>query len=447
MISEFHTVPPQWKQHGTVLYQRYGNPKPSDKLAIFDMDSTLMLTPSTIVGELVKGNRPWVNKPAVPNDFIIYNPNVREILLEEIENGKAIVVCSNQSQLFDKPAVTNLIFARIQLLLEKLDIPLYIILAFKRDLCRKPCRGMLDFYENHLNGAIKVNRKDSFYVGDAAGRRWTKELLDANCERVLALLKAEDFSDRAYMHKDGTKYERSDANAIIANTKASAIRSKFEVDFSDCDHKFALNNGLQYYTPEDYFAKLPRMELTVTFDPKNIGTNPATIDISDGMVILVGPPAGGKTFLCEHYLKSFTRISDDDLKSHDACLKLAYRHLQSKASIVIDNTNTTVKDREELIAISRKFGVKCTILFLDVSMDFALHFHRYRKVRIKCTLKFNSLKIMKIAGKCVVPQDTIHRYFKLLEPPTESEGFDQVITLTDDTFPVKHTDITQLHLP
>ncbi|CDR97843.1 hypothetical protein BBBOND_0403310 [Babesia bigemina] len=87
MVSEYFEYPPQWKQHDGVLYQRYGDPKPSSKLAMFDMDNTLMLTPSTLVPDLVKGCKPWINKPAIPNDFILYNTNVKQKLQQELADG------------------------------------------------------------------------------------------------------------------------------------------------------------------------------------------------------------------------------------------------------------------------------------------------------------------------------------------------------------------------
>lgn len=114
---------------------------------------------------------------------------------------------------------------------------------------------MLTFYEEHLNGGIKVDRDNTFYVGDAAGRLWSNELLKANCERVLALLQAADYSDKKYMRKKKNgQLEESDAATIIAKLKPSDLRNKFQRDFSDCDHKFALNNGIKFYTPEDYFC-------------------------------------------------------------------------------------------------------------------------------------------------------------------------------------------------
>ncbi|KAK1444154.1 bifunctional polynucleotide phosphatase/kinase like protein [Babesia gibsoni] len=402
MTSEHLEFPPQWKQHEGILYQRYGEPKPSSKLAMFDMDSTLMMTPSTLVNDLVKGLKPSIGKPAIPNDFVLYNPNVKQKLQEELDSGRAIVVCSNQSQLFDDPRMSKLIFARIQLLLQELNIPLYILLAFRRDLCRKPAPGMLTFYEKSLNCGMEVDRGNTFYVGDAAGRLWTEALLEANCKRVLNLLKAVDYSDKKYMcrGKDG-KPEPANAVDIIAKLKASHLRSKFMRDFSDCDHKFALNNRIGFYTPEDYFCKLPSMTLTIDFEPKKVGAYPA---------------------------------SQDELKTRDKCMCVARESLEARNNVVIDNTNPTAEARRGYIELAKEIGVRCTLVFLDVSKDFSLHFNRFRK-------------LVEQPDHKAVPQVAIHSYFSKMEVPMEDEGYHRLIKITDDTFPVKHTEISEMYLP
>ncbi|GIX65858.1 polynucleotide kinase 3'-phosphatase, putative [Babesia caballi] len=357
-------LPPQWKQvrrmehthvdtqHDNVVYQRYGDPKPAERLAMFDMDSTLMLTPSTLVGDLVKGRRPSTNKPSVANDFILYNPNVREKLKAELDSGKAILVCSNQSQLFDNRKQSKLIFGP----------------------------GMLAFYEEHLNEGIKVDRAGSFYVGDAAGRHWSKELLDANCKRVLALLQAADYSQKKYQCLDRYgQIKNVDGAAVVAKVKEGSLRQIFQRDFSDCDYKFALNCGVAFYTPEEYFCNLPRVPLSVAFDPKDIGANPVVLQVDEGMVILVGPPGSGKTFLCTHYLSNFVRIGQEVLRNGKSGMAKVREHLQKGESVVIDSTNPTAKERQEFIALARALAIKCTVVYLDVSAEFARHFHRHSK--------------------------------------------------------------------
>ncbi|CDR97842.1 polynucleotide kinase 3'-phosphatase, putative [Babesia bigemina] len=362
--------------------------------------------------------------------------------------SKAIVICSNQSQLFEVPRVSKLIFARIQLLLNELDIPLYILLGFRRDLSRKPGPGMLTFYEQHLNEGIEVDRANSFYVGDAAGRVWTDELLDAHCERVMALLKAEDFSNRSYVRKD--RYfndEPVDANAIIAKLKPASLRNKFEADFSDCDLKYALNNNVGFYTPEEYFANHPSMPLTVDFDPKKVGTNPAPLDVTGGMVILVGPPSGGKTFLCKNKFASFTRINEDELRTRDAGVRAARECLQRGENVIIDGANAIPEKRRDYIAVSRAAGVSCTVVFLDVSVNFSLHFFRYRKVSCDVGTQFTPPQIVEPQEYAHLSQNVVRTYFKQMQPPDESEGFDRLLRITDETFPVQHTPVSQMHLP
>ena len=84
--------------------------------------------------------------------------------------------------------------------------------AITKDDNRKPGVGMWEYFLKNLNGNMKVNMKKSFYCGDAAGRPKTAD------------------------HKK---------------------------DFSDTDRKFAINIGIDFYTPESYFLglkeKLPNL--------------------------------------------------------------------------------------------------------------------------------------------------------------------------------------------
>ncbi|KAK2197077.1 hypothetical protein BdWA1_000074 [Babesia duncani] len=68
-------LPKGWLGHEGILYRKYKDPKPSEMMAIFDMDATLMLTPSTIVPELVKGMDIPIQKPAFPSDYVLYASN------------------------------------------------------------------------------------------------------------------------------------------------------------------------------------------------------------------------------------------------------------------------------------------------------------------------------------------------------------------------------------
>ena len=82
------------------------------------------------------------------------------------------------------------------------NLPMTFIAAIEKDGYRKPAVNMWDYFVQNLNEHVEVNMKKSFYCGDAAGRPKT------------------------------------------ATTKK---------DHSDSDRKFAINLGIQFYTPETYF--------------------------------------------------------------------------------------------------------------------------------------------------------------------------------------------------
>ena len=83
-----------------------------------------------------------------------------------------------------------------------LGIPMTFLAATHSDMYRKPTTGMWDYLEKQLCEGVSIDKKRSFYCGDAAGRPKTD------------------------------------------------TRKK---DFSDSDIKFALNIGLPFKTPEEVF--------------------------------------------------------------------------------------------------------------------------------------------------------------------------------------------------
>ena len=57
------------------------------------------------------------------------------------------------------------------------------------------------------------------------------------------------------------------------------------------------------------------------------------------IVLLVGPPASGKSTICDSFFSEYTRINQDTLKTIQKCIKAASVSIKSGRSVIVDNTN------------------------------------------------------------------------------------------------------------
>lgn len=131
-----------------------------------------------------------------------------------------------------------------------------VFIASHEDEYRKPGTKMWDVLVSN-NGGVKIKKEDSFFCGDAAGRKDGK-------------------------HKD----------------------------FSDSDLKFALNVGIQFKTPENLFlGEVDKIEVK-GFNPATIPENGEVVVgkgnkvdfVEKEMVIFVGSPASGKSTFWKNYM-------------------------------------------------------------------------------------------------------------------------------------------------
>lgn len=122
------------------------------------------------------------------------------------------------------------------------------------------------------------------------------------------------------------------------------------------DILFAKNCGVPFYTPSDFFSSsslLPASPYPFTapaFDPSSLRNASKTDlrallrpkDSLPEVVLLIGPPASGKSRLCEDIFADYERVSQDLLKTLSKCQRKAQSALKMKKSVVVDNTNPTV---------------------------------------------------------------------------------------------------------
>jgi len=243
------------------------NPQPANinspaKIAAFDMDGTLIKTKS---GRLHPINR---------GDWLWWHESVPKKLKGLHNDGYKIVIFTNQAGIAKGRTSYDTIAGKIKDMSRDLGLPIQAFIAGDTNQYRKPhARMWEEMVENHNEGA---EIKKAFYVGDAAGRPKSKE------------------------------------------------RSKR--DFSCSDRSFAYNAKIMFYTPEEFFLKRAQEKfLWGSFDPEKFIHSCTDID-DDGdgkggeggdqgmirpameqeIVVLVGPPASGKSRMAKSSLRSYT---------------------------------------------------------------------------------------------------------------------------------------------
>jgi DNA 3'-phosphatase len=230
-------------------------------------------------------------------------------------------------------------------------IPMYAYIALKYDNDRKPCTGMWD----KCVGGMKVNLGESFFVGDA-----------------------------------------------------------YPGQFSDTDYKFALNVGIKFYRPNDYFGKkIELVPLCIPIHPINlVGTEKVKVNKYDGqeLVILVGPPGSGKSTMCAKYFEDYTIVNQDVLITKNKVIKEVIKEIDAGKSVVLDRKNEYKSDRELFGNIAKNKNIHVRIVWIDMPKKLCEHICKYRD----------------IVDNKHIPQVVINKYYSTkegigLEEPTSNE--------------------------
>ncbi|KAK8773485.1 polynucleotide kinase 3'-phosphatase [Amblyomma americanum] len=350
--SSLCTLPPvnpvksgwvELRDHHVLMYNSDGLEQKS-KIAAFDLDGTLITTKS---GKVF---------PVNSRDWRILLPQCEARLRSLIEEGYKLVIITNQRGLAKGHSHEADFKAKVEHILKKLAVPAQVYVSVGHGFYRKPAPGIWRHLEAEGNGGIPVKLEESFYVGDAAGR-------PANWE------------------------------------------PKRKKDFSCSDRLFALNIGIAFYTPEEFFLKRPAAKFELpAFDPRQVpdlplaevvattGPNRSKFlngdDLSAGhteVVVLVGYPASGKSHFAKEYLvpKQYVHINRDMLKSWQKCVEECEKALERDRSAVIDNTNPDPESRKRFIDIAKKHGCECRCFVFDCSLERAKHNNQFREIKLK----------------------------------------------------------------
>jgi len=259
-----------------------------------------------------------------------------------------------------------------------LGFPIQAFISGGENPHRKPSPLMWEEMTTHFNGGVVVDKASSIFCGDAAGRQ--KEW------------------------KSGAKK-----------------------DFSCGDRKFAANIGVPFFTPDEFFLEEAKAEFEWDgIDPVNYVASQKSNKIDETgivskeqeVVIMVGPPASGKSTFTKKYFEpaGYARVNRDTLKTPAKCKKAAEEALTEGLSVVIDNTNPTADTRAEYIALAQDKGipVRCFVMNTDAEVAEHLNYVRVRETKGEVRR---------------IPEVAYRTYNKNFSLPDKTEGFTEVRTI------------------
>lgn len=278
------------------------------KIASFDLDWTIIKP---------KGNTVF---PKDNNDWVVF-PKMQKFIREKYNDDYCIVIFTNQKNI-DKGSFKTKIINLSKLL----KVPLLLYGSTELDVHRKPSVGMWNMLVEKIG---TIDTTNSFYIGDAAGRR---------------------------------------------------------DDFSDTDYKFALNIPIKFYAAYHGEIDFHGKSIIIPEHPlKNVGDTSTHVNDCENqeMIILVGPPACSKSSWSEDYVKThnnYVIACQDDLHTKPKLIKFINSEIKKGKSVIIDRQNEKIKTRKEFIDIARASGIKVRILWFNVPKNLAEHLNMYRKI-------------------------------------------------------------------
>ncbi|KPA82982.1 putative polynucleotide kinase 3'-phosphatase [Leptomonas pyrrhocoris] len=360
------------------------------KIAAFDMDDTV-----------IKPASGGVFPRDDPTDWQWVVPEVRDYLQHLHQCGFLIALFSNQMGIGKgsswNAAKADSIEAKVALLSHDAAVPLCACLATRDDAWRKPSPRIWHLFVTRVAQCVRdgcassadaVAKEEvtvdceaySFYVGDAAGRT-TPTLAgrkkDFSCadrhfaynlqlpfftpEQFFAfevghLLQEDALTTRRAGEAKGLSYRLS--TALLRRTAPSSGAAATSADFSWGD-----------VCPEE-LRSLPRTyaQLSVqviTFTTVKTISLPSAPPLfartgEQELIIFVGFPGCGKSSFYRRHLQpyGYAHVNRDILQTRAKCIRAAEEHWARGDSVVVDNTNPTVEDRQAYIDVVKKHTPK-----------------------------------------------------------------------------------------
>ncbi|XP_034023778.1 bifunctional polynucleotide phosphatase/kinase [Thalassophryne amazonica] len=355
-----------WQQTGSLMFYTAAGVKASEKIAGFDIDGCIITTKS---GKVF---------PTGPDDWRILYPEIQPKLASLLTKGYKVVFFTNQLGIAKGKLRPEVFKSKVEDILSTIQLPVQVFVATGPGIYRKPVMGMWNYLCEKANEGVAVDKTQSVYVGDAAGRpeNW-----------------------------------------------APGRKKK---DFSCSDRLFALNIRLQFQTPEEYFLgwksapyKLPE------FDPRELDCtarlyDPPSASLTSNkteVIVAVGFPASGKsTFFHTHVIpEGYVYVNRDTLGSWQNCVSACEHALKEGQSVAVDNTNPDPESRKRYVDMAKAAGVPCRCFQFSATLEQSKHNNRFREMAPSDSkhAKVNDM--------------VFHSYKKHFVAPKLSEGFTEIL--------------------
>ncbi|CAH1164190.1 unnamed protein product [Phaedon cochleariae] len=343
--------------HKELIIYTHENIDGRSKIAAFDIDGTIIKTKS------------GARFPKDGDDWVLNYSDIPQQLKALYEDGYKIVFFTNQSAIFNDSFKTKDFKRKVENIVKKISLPIQVYAALAKTIYRKPAPGMWNVLKTKKNDGTEIDVNESFYVGDAAGREknWAPK------------------------------------------------RNK---DHSKADRLFALNIGLKFYTPEEYFLKAKPVPYSMPeFDPCDLApaSYPDVNFKAPSVILMVGGPGSGKSYFCRTLLlpKGYIHINRDTLGSWQKCVKMLEDSLDKKKNCVVDNTNPDREARARFIEVAKRFKVMCRCFVMSTEYQHMKHNNKFRELTDKSHVPVSEI--------------IINSYKNKFEEPQISEGFQEII--------------------
>ncbi|KAJ7990208.1 hypothetical protein DPEC_G00297930 [Dallia pectoralis] len=357
-----------WQQIGNLMLYTAAGVTGRSKIAGFDIDGCIITTKS---GKVFATS---------PDDWRILFPEIQPRLASLLQKGYKVVFFTNQMGIARGKLRPEDFKCKVEDILKALQLPVQVFVASGPGIYRKPVVGMWEHLTEQANGGVVVDKRQSLYVGDAAGRpvNWAP--------------------------------------------------GKKKKDFSCSDRLFALNIGLPFHTPEEFFLGWKSAPFSLpSFDPRKWDSNACLYDPPSAsltsskqeVIVAVGYPASGKsTFFHTHIVpKGYVYVNRDTLGSWQSCVSACERALKEGRSVAVDNTNPDPESRKRYLDVSQSLDVSCRCFNFSASLEQSKHNNRFREMAPSSTkhLKVNDM--------------IFHSYKKKFVAPSLSEGFSEILQI------------------